>query len=368
MIIFYLSALVFLTVFSFGFVDANFPIKIWSGIFAVVHDHRQLATIIYVFLMIVLFWFYVWLLGRAEKNMVDGRAVWRLIGMTCLALFFSFPAFSYDMFNYIATAKVAFLYKENPYLVMPIEIPNEPMLSFLHAANKVALYGPTWIGLTFLPHVLGFGNLLVTLYAFKALLVAFYLGLSWLIWRMSGKNTRALAFFALNPIVITETLVSGHNDVAMMCLALAGFFMVKNKRFLLGLFLFVLSAFVKGATIVLVPLFLVLWLRMRRGKSVSWAGVWKWGAMLLLGTFFVTPLREELYPWYFMWPLTFIALLPKKHFLQFLSHGFSFGLPLRFAPFVYFGDWGGVVPLVKNLVSAVPVIVSSSLYGIKKNH
>lgn len=345
MIILYIVSLVFITLFSFGFVDANFPYKLFPYIFDFVHSNRLYATQIYVVLMLVFFLFYVWVLKKPVH-------VWKLIFVTMGILFFSFPAFSYDIFNYIASAKVAYFYKENPYLVMPIEILSEPMLSFLHAANKVSLYGPVWILLTYLPHTLGLNNLLATLYAFKLLVAIFYLGLCYLIWRLSGKNTRSLAFFALNPLVVIESLMSGHNDVVMMFLALYAFFIGKHRRWL-GLGILSLSIFIKGATIFLLPVYLLK-------KS------WNWSATAMFIVFLLSPLREELYPWYFIWPLTFISLLPKNHVLHYVSYGFSFGLPLRFAPFVYFGDWGGLVPLVKKIVSFLPPGLSLLLYESKK--
>ena len=368
MIIFYIATLLILTVFSFGLVDANFPTKLIPSIFEFVHSQRSLATVLYIGLMMFLFAFYFWILGQIQQKNLSGKSIWKLIGITALILFVSFPAFSYDIINYIATAKVTYLYRENPYVVMPIEIANEPMLAFLHAANKVALYGPTWIGLAVLPYAIGMAKLLMTVYAFKALILLFYLGLSWTVWKISGKNIRNLAFFAFNPIVITETLVSGHNDVVMMFLALTSFLLAKKKRFWIGFTLLVFSVLVKGATVVLVALYFILWLRTYQGKTVNWQKIWYWAAILLLGIFFLTPIREELYPWYFIWPLTFISLLPKNHFLQFLSYGFSFGLPLRFAPFIYYGDWGGIVPLIKKIVSFVPPLVSGIAYVEKKNH
>lgn len=347
MIVAYITILIFLTIFSFGFVDANFPVKLFPTVFDFVHSNRQIATIIYISLVTFLFVFYLWVLRESHN-------IWKLIFVTLGILFFSFPAFSYDIFNYIATAKVAYFYKENPYLVMPIEIPSEPMLSFLHAANKVSLYGPVWILLTYLPHTLGLNNLLATLYAFKLLVAIFYLGLCYLIWRLSGKNTRSLAFFALNPLVVTESLVTGHNDVVMMFLALCAFFIGKHRRWL-GFGILSLSIFIKGATILLLPVYLLK-------KS------WNWSATAMFLIFLLSPVREELYPWYFIWPLTFISLLPINHVLHYVSYGFSFGLPLRFAPFVYFGDWGGVVPLVKKIVSFLPPALSLLLYESKKKH
>lgn len=368
MIILYIIALLVLAFFSFGFVDANFPLKLLPGIFEIVRENRASATVVYTVLITFFFTFYLWIIKQTTKKTIDSRSTWKLVLTTCVILFLSYPAFSYDIFNYIATAKVTFLYRENPYLVMPIEISHEPMLAFLHAANKVALYGPIWISLTAIPFVLGFGNLLLTLLSFKTFVLLFYLGLSWFIWHLTGKNPRALAFFALNPLVITEALVSGHNDIIMMFFALAAFYLVKKKHFWFGLIVLLLSVFIKGATAVLVPLFGYLWWREHKKKKVEWQQVWFWAATLLFVVFFLSPLREELYPWYFIWPLSFVAMMPSASIMQFISFGFMFGLPLRFAPFIYFGDWGGVVPFVKKLVSVVPPLLGAAIYAIKKKN
>ncbi|OGG24466.1 hypothetical protein A3A79_04760 [Candidatus Gottesmanbacteria bacterium RIFCSPLOWO2_01_FULL_43_11b] len=349
MIFAYIIALVFLTIFSFGFIDANFSVKILPAVFEFIHSNRPLATYLYVGAVTYLFIFYFWIL-RQNRN------IWKLIFISCAILFFSFPAFSYDIFNYMATAKVAYLYKENPYVVMPIEFPNEPMLSFLHAANKVALYGPTWIALTYIPHIISGGNILVSIWAFKALAAIFYLGVCWILWKLGGNS--ALAFFALNPLVITETLVSGHNDIVMMFFGLLAFYFAKAKRWWLGLFVLVLSIFVKGATIILLPLYFL---------NIPWNKKWLWAAAGMFIVFLLTPLREELYPWYFIWPLTFIALLSNTHILRYLSYGFSIGLPLRFAPFIYYGDWSGVVPIIKKIVSSLPPALALFFYAKKRN-
>lgn len=366
MIFFYIFTLLLLSIYSFGFIDANFPIHIFPWMFNFIHNERPLASGVYIILITGLFVFYIWILSQVKNKTVKNRDIWKLIIFTCIILLFSFPGFSYDIFNYIATAKVTYLYKENPYIVMPIEIPNEPMLAYLQASNKVTLYGPTWIFLTALPHVLGSGNIIATIYSFKALILVTYLLLCWIVWRVSNKNTFSLVFFALNPIVITESLISGHNDVVMMVLALLSFMSAKKKHFGGGLIFLILSLFVKGATLVLVPIYLFIWWRAFKGKQISWESVWRWSSYGLLIVFFLSPLREELYAWYFIWPLTFIALTPPEDFLHAVAYGFSFGLPMRFAPFIWAGEWGRWVPLAKKIISAFPPALAALIYGIKK--
>ncbi len=366
MIFLYIIALLALTIFSFGFVDANFPIPLLPVLFRFVNSQRPFATGIYVSIVSYTFVFYVWILAKVKKKSMKSADIWRLIFWTSVILFLSFPAFSYDIFNYIATAKVTYLYKENPYIVMPVDIPNEPMLAFLHASNKVALYGPTWIFLTVIPYAVGRGNLLVTLYSFKAFILLSYLLLLWLIWRMSKKNLFSLVFFAFNPIVIIESLISSHNDGVMMFLALLGFFLAKQKRFIWGVSFLLLSVFVKGATVVLLPIYIFIWMQFLKRREIHWDAVWRWSGYALLAVFFLSPLREELYAWYFIWPLTFITLLPREEFLHAVSYGLTFGLPMRFAPFIFAGEWGRWVSAVKKIVTGVPLALAVILYGSKK--
>lgn len=288
---------------------------------------------------------------------------WKLIILTASILFFSFPAFSNDIFNYIATAKVTYLYRENPYIVMPIEIANEPMLDFTHAANKIALYGPSWILLTAIPHFAGLGNLILTIFVFKAFIILFYLGLVWLIWQLSGKNTLSLAFFALNPLVVIETLVTAHNDVVMIFFALFSFYLLQRGKNLYSIFSILSSIFIKFATIFLLPIYTYTLFHTWKNNKIDWNKIWLWSAISMYVIFILSPLREEMYSWYFIWPLTFTALLLKARLsisykaLLYISLAFSFGLLFRFAPFVYTREWGGITPNVKMLVSFIPPLV-----------
>ena len=73
--------------------------------------------------------------------------------------------------------------------------------------------------------------------------------------------------------------------------------------------------------------------------------------------FFLSPLREEIYAWYFIWPLSFVAISDIR-WLTVVSGGFSLGLPLRFAPYLATGSWSGITPLVKKIVTFVPPMVA----------
>jgi hypothetical protein len=339
-----------LVAFSYGFVDYNFPLTIFRPYQHFFFKHRFLATLTFVTIVVVLFGLYFYCLQRAAKNQLTGQQTWRLIGLVVTLLFFAWPAFSYDIFNYIATARVTYFYKENPYLVMPIEFQGEPMLKFMHAANKTALYGPTWILMTFIPHTLGQQNLLLTIYTFKLFIILFYLLVSWLVWRLSRRSVRSLTFFALNPLVIIETLVSAHNDVVMMSLVMISLYWFFQRRRILSWLALLFSTGIKFATVVLWPLWLFAG-RLSRERFISLA------AWLLFAVFLLSPLREEMYPWYFIWIIALAALVPKSKMLYWLTLSFSFGLLLRYTPWFATRRWDGITPVIKQIVTFTPPVI-----------
>ena len=255
---------------------------------------------------------------------------------------FSYPALTYDLFNYITTAKVIFTHGENPYVVMPVEIPNEPNLAFTRAANKFALYGPVWLAITSIPHYLGGGNIWQTIIAFKFMNAATYLGFCYFIWKLT-KNFTNVIFFALNPLVLLEVIMNGHNDIYMMFLALVA---LRYRN----IFTLVSSWFIKGATLVLTPLLFL--------KNISFDRLLLIAYCLLSLVFFVAaPIREELYPWYAVWLIATASLMNVKQHKRLLEFTIvlSFALILRYLPYMWMGYYEGPGPLLRFVLTLTPI-------------
>lgn len=353
------------TFFSYAFVDPNlfYLKKVYSGF---VSQHRGLTTILYSFFIILFFILYSLFLWLLKKKILTISNIKWLIGITSFSLLFSYPAMlSYDIFNYTTTAKALFFYRENPYIIMPIEFASDPFLLYTHAANKIALYGPVWILLTGIPYFFGFGNFLLNILSLKLLIGVFYLGMVFLIWAIS-RNIFSVALFALNPLVVVETLVSGHNDVVMMFFALFSFFLLAKKKVFLGVVFLMFSVLIKYATLLLLPLFAYGAWKILKKQSVDWENMWHFSAWVMFIAFFLSPIREEIYPWYAIWFLPFIALIPKKRLLLGISLVFSFSLLLRYTPYMFTGTYLGLTPLVKTIVSFTPPILFGIYHGIKK--
>lgn len=360
MMIAYIFICVLFSIFAYGFIDLNLHIStsplflmLQKPLETLVFQNRPVAAGIFLLFLVLLTIWYVWFLKKGEKRLTK-KNVCLLIGSIALVFLFSFPAFSYDIFNYITTAKLTFFHHENPYLVMPVEIAGEPYLTFTRAANKVALYGPVWILLTAIPHYLGGGGIWQTILAFKLCNALCYLVTAYLIYKMT-KSVQNVLFFALNPLVIIEVLISAHNDITMVAFVLLGILLWYTKGIgnkVLGAVSLLASVLVKGASIVLLPLLFF--------KNISKEQFLTLAYVLFGVVFFIAaPIREELYPWYAVWLVAIAACLDgKKHSLLL---GFtiilSFALELRQLPYIYMGYYEGVGPMARTLLTITPILI-----------
>ncbi|MEK7060611.1 MAG: hypothetical protein AAB937_00060 [Patescibacteria group bacterium] len=357
------------SLFSFGFVDPNFSISthplalsILNPLIHIVYKTPIIAATLYTLFVIIFFILYALIIRI--KTLLTLKTYWKFLLLLSIIFFLSYPSLSHDIFNYILSAKVAYFYRENPYLVMPTELLGEPMLGFTRAANKLALYGPVWILATWIPYVLSFGNVLVALYTFKLLVITSYVTICILIYKMT-KDVRRVLFFACNPLVIIETFVSGHNDTFMMALVLYGIYLCRSNQLfaqIAGWGFMTASVLVKGATIVLLPLFVFF-------RTLSDEKLFFWASVCSFGVFLLTPLREELYPWYAIWFLVFVSLLPmgKRSFIHGAAYMLSFGLMLRYLPWIATREYGGTGPMIRLFVTWVPLACYSFWYKIFVN-
>jgi hypothetical protein len=293
---------------------------------------RPLSTLLYSVLVLSLFLLSGITMILAGKNRLTGKEIWVITIVIACTIGLSYPAFSYDLFNYMFTAKTVVLYGKNPYTIIPLQFTGfESWLSFLQWTHLPSAYPPLWIVLTVIPYILGFDIFLLTLWNFKLLGVVSYLISVWAIGKILDSDKKnsvlGMAIFATSPIVIVEGLVSGHNDIVMMVFALLSIVFYMNKNTLLSWFLLSCSIGLKFMTIVLIPAF---FLKFRRWILLP----------LMLAALLAIFTKREFFPWYFLWIMPFVALLSHVRFLTILATGISVGLLTRYIPFLYSGTWG----------------------------
>lgn len=312
---------------------------------------RPLSTILYLTIIAFLFLLYGYVLHLVRNKKLTTREVWTCIGALVLTTCIAYPAFSYDFFNYLFTAKTVLIYHKNPYIVTPLQFAGvDPWLSFMHWTHLASAYTPLWIIVTLIPYILGFGYFLPLIWNLKAVIALAYIGTALGIGKIleTEDNERKLlgiAIFALNPLIIVECLISPHNDILMMAMVVWAMVLYRNKKKWLSWLLLSGSIAMKLMTIFLIPAF--------------FTGFKRRFSLCLMSLGFIAVLfQREVLSWYWVWVVPFVALVPNMTVFVTISIGISLGLLLRYAPFLYYGHWNNPVPLIKNWVTWVPIGVS----------
>jgi hypothetical protein len=280
-----------------------------------------------------------------------------LLAGSIIVVWFSFPGMlSFDIFAYITTAKILFFYKENPYIVLPMDFIGEQYLQFTRAINITSLYGPVWILLTGIPFILGIGIFPLILYSFKLLVLIFFLGVLWVMGKLTTRRSTVF-LFALQPLVLIETLTSGHNDIAMMFFALVCFYFLKKKNIVLAILFILLSILTKYVTILLLPVVLIVIFRIIAKKTINWEKMYLICAAAMGIIFLFSFVREEIYPWYALWFLPFVYLTERKRYILSVTI-LSLGLMLRYTPYLYLNTYTDFSAVIKSALFGVFLVLS----------
>ncbi len=352
LLFFYIVFLLSILLFSYLFIDYNLPYFsfFYTGFYT---NFRQVTTLLFCLFLGIGQIVYIHFFRYFSRDNSKKKYL-RIAFFTIVLLAFSYPAIvSYDIFNYIATAKITFFYHENPYIVMPNEFLGDPMLLFMHAPNKTALYGPIWILLTGIPYVIGNSYFILTLFLFKFIVILFLFLTLFVIYKLT-EDIYPVLLFTFNPLVILETVISGHNDIVMMSLALSGFYLLKKNKVALGLLILLLSILIKYATLILLPIYVFYAYRKITKKEIHWHIVFSYCFSAMLFMFFISTFREEIYPWYAVWFFVFTVLTKNKMMLYF-SFILSFSVLFRHVPYMYWGMYDQRTAIVKTIITFVPV-------------
>lgn len=330
---------------------------------------RPLSSNLYLLLLFFGFSLFLKTLYLVKKGEITRKKFWLITTTVSLILFFSYNAFSYDLFNYIFDAKIVTHYYENPYFRKALDYPMDPMLSFMRWTHRTYPYGPSWLGFTVPLSYLGFNIFLLTFYLFKFLSLAAYFGTVYFIEKIlreiDEKNSLfGTAFFALNPIVLIESLVSSHNDIVMMFFAMAAFYFLVKKQWLSSLLLLLTSGGIKFATFFLLPVYFVFLSRKRffkDGLKVETAVYIS--LVLMVATIVIATVRTNFQPWYLLFALPFAALSAKKIIVFIPSVILSISSLLNYYPFIREGNWNPPIPYYLNVINISGVFLSLALVG-----
>lgn len=147
--------------------------------------------------------------------------------LAALTLLLMYPVFSLDIFYYMNADRIWSVYRENPFVVPPLQGAHDPFFPYNAWGHYPLPYGPLWPWITQVTSFFGGGAIYGTLLAFKGLSVLGYLlCLPILGWALTAvrpeRRLTGLCIFAWNPLVLLELAGGGHNDaIALVPAALA---------------------------------------------------------------------------------------------------------------------------------------------------
>ncbi len=366
----YLITVIGLFFYSFTQVDLSLTLSQWS-VWQVIEKffqhigyfQRPFSSFLFVSIIFLFFIFYLLILHAVNIKKISKKTMWFLIITTTIILTFSYNAFSYDLFNYIFDAKIFTFYHQNPYLHKALDYASDPMLSFMHWTHRLFPYGPTWFALSVPLSFLGLQFFLPTFFLFKILISLSFLGTVFFIGKILKKvslydEVFGIAFFALNPLVVIESLVSSHNDIVMIFFAIFSVYLLMSKKYIRSFILLVLSTGVKFASVFIFPIYILIYVLHRKKMQINWELMFSLMAILMIVPVILASYRTNFQPWYLLNVLPLAALVSRKSYFFIPSIILSFSSLLQYLPFLYLGNWNEPVPAILFWMTTSSIFLS----------
>ena len=369
----YILLIIALFFYSFTQVDLNLTLS-QASIYQTLEKQfqyigffqRPLSAVIFSTIVFFLFVFYVLFLYLAKKGKMEIKKTTTLIFLTFIILVFSYNAFSYDLFNYIFDAKIITHYQQNPYLHKPLDFASDPMLNFMRWTHRLYPYGPSWLVLTVPLTFAGANFFLLTFFLFKLLMGLSFLGSCLLIYKISEilfpqNKIFNTVFWAFNPLIIVEGLISAHNDMPMIFFALLSIFLYLNKKKLYSFLSLLFSFGIKYSTGVLLPMFVLVAYLEKTKKKINWEKIFILSVLFSVFTVVIASQRTTFQPWYLALSFSLASFVSRKYYIFIPALILSFFSILIYVAYVYMADYAKDYPLVIFNIELAGVFMAAAL-------
>lgn len=287
-----------------------------------------------------------------------GNKTLALIVLIPSILVFAYPVVSRDIFSYLYYAKMVLVYHQNPYVVAPASFWGVDMwLGFLHNVERVYAYGPIALLTNLMPMaIVGAEKFIVNVYVLKIVNLAFFLYGAWLLMKITKNRNFMVALWLLNPYIINELLINGHNDLMMIVFFWAAIYLKQKSKNLMATLAYTLSVATKYVTVVLFPIF---FMPKKLQKIMALATI------IVIGGYFS---YNGYLPWYYTW-IYFCLPFLKLNKPQILSLLYlQLALTLMYSGYMQNGLWGTypssqiLVIVIRSTKTFVPLFVIATVY------
>ncbi|MEX1047655.1 MAG: hypothetical protein WD757_01555 [Actinomycetota bacterium] len=231
--------------------------------------------------------------GEISLRVVVGLGVAFSLLMLALPLLFS-----RDVYNYSMYGRIAGVYHANPYVAVPADFPSDPLfpLTGIKWHTTPSVYGPafTLASSGIARAVDDIGGLV---FWFKAIAVAASIGTLLLIARVAGRvkpdrAAFAVLLFAWNPVVLFNSVASGHNDMLVALSVAAAVALLFARRELAATAVLTLGALVKAPAAVPLLLLVVYVVSHRPKGERARAAAAHLGVVVALVAVFAAPFMQ----------------------------------------------------------------------------
>jgi alpha-1,6-mannosyltransferase len=169
-----------------------------------------------------------------------------------------YPVFSLDVFYYMAADRIWSVFRENPFVVPPLQGAHDPFFPYTAWGHYPLPYGPIWPWITEATGRFGRGEILGTLVSFKLLgALGYLLCLPLIVWTTRAfhpeRTLTALCLFAWNPLVLLELVGGAHNDAVALPPAILALGLWARRSSIPAALAGLASFTVKATVIVLAP-------------------------------------------------------------------------------------------------------------------
>ncbi len=367
--VYHVAISILFAIYSYSQVDLNLTLsqnsfylsfqKImwWIGFF-----NRTLSGSLFSILLLLFFIDYMVICFGFHKKIFNKKD---FIFFLLTSIFFgllSFPAFSYDIFNYIFDARIVGKYGLNPYQYKALDFPHDDWTRFMHWTHRTYPYGPVWLLFTVPLYIIGLGKFVLTLFFFKIVFAISYAGtviyLQKIIRELNKKNELfSLSLFAFHPLIIIESIISPHNEIVMTCLLIFSLYWLVRRKTVKSLLSLLLSVGVKFITVLaVIPVLFFFW------KKISFDFVIRSSIIILFIGLIPIFFAREIYPWYLVTLIGLLVLCEEKSFIWIVIYVLSVGSLLRYIPFLFIGDYTTYVSSIQNILTVIPVVVALLAY------
>lgn len=361
----YLILTILLFVYSYGFLDYNLTLssnpiflRFVGPLQHLVYFDRPLSTKIYSAIISLMFAGYVSMLviwNRDKSAHFPWKHFLLIIGILTLA----YPMLSYDVFNYMFHGKILWFYHESPHIHAPLEYTGDLWLRFMRWVHTPSAYGQVFTIIESPAYLLGMGKFVPVLVLMKITMSAFFVWCVYLVGKIGeamgytkSKIVQSQLLLALNPFLLLDVVVNGHNDAVMMALfLLALLYSIKGKT-VKSIFSLVASIGTKYMTALTLPIYLF--------KDPKRKILFTFLALLLP----VIVMLNRFQPWYLVWAIIPAVLVDYRWVKYWIITASIAGL-IFYVPYIRTGFWVNSIPFVACIVY-LPILTSGSIWVINK--